>query len=248
MDAIPAPNLLLNFYSARNSARDLFVQVAKTLDGKKGSLECRLSGQIQCERTFATMMGAIDWVLESEESVVAEIDIIDPTKPGRLAHAVLGYADDSGNPPHDRVVRIRCGGSDFTTGGKKPLALRQGRDAYIVFKNVIEATHPSYAAITVDYEMETPCELIVDSRSHAFRDFYIDSRLADSISLSRLLDKVQPKPYVESMEEGIYVSSSGYFNPEGVSIDSSGARISDFISIRLAEAFSVSSGHGTYPR
>ena len=119
--------------------------------------------------------------------------------------------------------------------------MRQGRIALGVFKNIVEGVRPSYAAITVDYEMETPHELIEDSKSHAFRDFYIDSHLSEAISLTRLLDKVDPKIYTARDETGVYVSSSKYFNPEGVEATSTGAQVSGLVAARLAKVFSRSS-------
>jgi hypothetical protein len=96
--------------------------------------------------------------------------------------------------------------------GSKSKSDSMARNAYKCFIALVNETLPTYAAITVEYGLECLTDLRDDPISLAFRDFYIDNNHLSKKNLNRLL-KLYSGAYIETLENGVYISSSG-FNPK----------------------------------
>jgi hypothetical protein len=86
------------------------------------------------------------------------------------------------------------------------------------FRRLVERLRPSYAAITLEYDLECPADLKRDPRSLAFRDFYISGEYigADTLKTIAMLFRAA---YIETLAEGLYVSCTAEFNPERRGLD-----------------------------
>ncbi len=89
---------------------------------------------------------------------------------------------------------------------------RVGEKVYDRFLAFVKRLSPAYAAITVEYSLECPTDLRYDSRSYAFRDFFVSEEYAGRSNL-RQIQEVFEDAYVEAVGKGIYLSSVSAFNP-----------------------------------
>jgi len=97
-------------------------------------------------------------------------------------------------------------------------AKQTGIKLYKVFKELIAATAPSYAAITHEYDVECPTDLAADNRSYAFVDFYVSEGYLGSQQL-RSVNNAAGDVYREDLGSGIYFSGFAPFNPQHKSAD-----------------------------
>lgn len=97
---------------------------------------------------------------------------------------------------------------------------KAGAAVYQRFKEFVLELQPSYAAITVEYSLECPFDLKYDPRTYAFKDFYVSAAYLRSEHMD-VLREVFRKAYLEELEQGLYVSTTRYFNPDYVSVDTS---------------------------
>jgi len=105
------------------------------------------------------------------------------------------------------------------------------------FKTLISHLRPTYAAMTVDYGLETPCDLRSDSRSLAFRDFYL-SRDDFGKSFLAELKKKYPNSVYDDYEEGqITITTAALRKAMGVesAVDDSGYDLSQFVGKNIAK-------------
>lgn len=89
-----------------------------------------------------------------------------------------------------------------------------GRRAKDRFCALIERTRPSYAAITVEYELPTPSALRRKPDGHAFHDFYVSASYLGREALAGLAD-LFAGAYIEPVADGVYISCWGLLNPRG---------------------------------
>lgn len=83
---------------------------------------------------------------------------------------------DCGCSCKSNVVAVWAEGEAFSRPVAKSDSSKERtttENALRTFKELIARLLPSYATITVDYGLETPCDLKADSRTLAFRDFYL---------------------------------------------------------------------------
>lgn len=93
-------------------------------------------------------------------------------------------------------------------------ARKAGRKVYDRFLSLVKILSPAYAAITVEYSLECPMDLRLDSRSYAFRDFFIDGAYIGKSKLGLVRAMFEDvDAYVEVVGDGLYVSCFGAFNP-----------------------------------
>ncbi len=98
-------------------------------------------------------------------------------------------------------------------------AEKKGTEMYKIFKNAVLNTLPDYGAITIEYSMESPCDLKKDInkniKSCAFYDFYLGNVIINESLLENLLNWCETNNiYVEKWENGFYFSTSSFFNPK----------------------------------
>lgn len=97
-------------------------------------------------------------------------------------------------------------------------ARKAGMQVYHSFCALIEALQPAYAAITVENPLECPTDLRRDPRSLAFCDFFVSRAYIGALKL-RIIQTFFQGAFIESMGDGIYISCTEEFNPEGRSLD-----------------------------
>jgi hypothetical protein len=115
------------------------------------------------------------------------------------------------------VLEVRTEGEAFCGPRYSPIPRATILGA-TVFEKLVGYSNvlcPLYGAIVVEYSLESPDELRRDSRSLAFRDFYLAKRALDERSWLVLDELLDDRVYRHEMSAGIYVSMSSYFNPEG---------------------------------
>ena len=115
----------------------------------------------------------------------------------------------------------------LTTGGlfalpleeRKPLGQikKASRKVYQRFCDLVRALSPSYGAITIEYPLECPEDLRIDSRSLAFRDFFMSDSFLGSSSMRKIEDLFKGA-HQEKIGDGLYISSSKFMNPKGRSL------------------------------
>lgn len=82
--------------------------------------------------------------------------------------------------------------------------------ALTAFEKLISLLRPTYASITVDYGLENPCDLRHDSRSLAFRDFFLDRGEFGERFIEELKARF-PNCYCYDHEAGIITITSAAF-------------------------------------
>jgi hypothetical protein len=97
-------------------------------------------------------------------------------------------------------------------------AQKTGGQVYKQLCLLVEALKPSYAAITVEYNLECPADLRRDVRSLAFRDFFVSGAYLGVNNLKTISDLFQGA-YIETVADGLYISCTPEFNPQGNRLD-----------------------------
>lgn len=95
----------------------------------------------------------------------------------------------------------------------------RGAKALALFREMVSLLDPSYAAITVDYTLETPEQLRSDPRSLSFRDFYL-SRQYLTPSVMTAFATNYSSFQQESIDDGRLFLCSTYLVDEGNIVDS----------------------------
>lgn len=98
-------------------------------------------------------------------------------------------------------------------------ARTSGRRAKDRFCSLIERTHPSYAAITVEDVLRTPYELSRKPYGHAFHDFYISATYIGREAVDEIT-RLYAGAYIEPITEGVYISCWEFLNPRGKGLTS----------------------------
>jgi len=92
----------------------------------------------------------------------------------------------------------------------KPLK-HLAESALFAFKEIIEILKPEYASITVDYNLESPYDLLLDGRTLAFRDCYVSKRVLGKVMTANIIDKYGV--YHENALNGTVFISSPWLLP-----------------------------------
>ena len=119
------------------------------------------------------------------------------------------------------VIELRTEGESFCSepGRSKPQADRLGPIAYERFVHFADILAPAYGAILIEYSLEEPDDLLTDSRSLAFENFFLGTPAIDQRTVDDVLSIVGSEAYVSRRAHGVYVSMSPYFNPKQRSIE-----------------------------
>ena len=101
-------------------------------------------------------------------------------------------------------------------------AKKVGGQIYQRFKTLVETLQPSYGAITIEEALECPADLRHDPRSYAFQDFFVKRTFLGAPNCEHLRD-LFADAYIEPVDDGLYISSHGDFNPKDKSLDTNRA-------------------------
>ena len=93
-----------------------------------------------------------------------------------------------------------------------------GLKAYKAFKYMADCLDAAYGAVCIEYSLETPAELREDSRSLAFRNFWLSRRRISEGPLHRVATRMSGA-YVEEWLTGIYFSTDAAYNPARAGIE-----------------------------
>jgi len=106
---------------------------------------------------------------------------------------------------------------------KQRLAARStGKAVAKKFLQICDALNPDYASINVEYGLQCLTDLKANPSSCAFKDFYLRRNFVGSQKLERILNCCAGS-YRKDLEDGIYISSSGDFNPAKINVDGTNA-------------------------
>lgn len=94
---------------------------------------------------------------------------------------------------------------------------KRGGKVREMFLGLVKAVKPSYAAILIERPLKCISDLLPNEDDDIFYDFYISEQFMAPRDKSRILTKY-PGLFIQSVEEGYYVSSCGAFNPQSVSL------------------------------
>jgi hypothetical protein len=134
----------------------------------------------------------------------------------------------------EEIVLLRTEGRVFSgpAGQTDERGFELGEKVASCFKHIASAVEAPYGAICVEYSLETPTELAADSRSLAFRNFFL-SRGAFGSLFDDIRRCVGEDSHVEELEGGgLYVSMSPEFNPDHRAVEPIDAQ---YRSVRVAE-------------
>jgi hypothetical protein len=132
-------------------------------------------------------------------------------------------------------VIVRTEGEDFC-GPMRSNTGRLGELGHVVsdaFLRIAGAANCMYGAILVEYELETPSELRRDSRSLAFHDFFLSRKNLPPDVFAAAMVGVTSGAYTRETSDGMYVSMSREFNPEGRQVET---ELAHQVSVRVAVA------------
>jgi hypothetical protein len=103
-------------------------------------------------------------------------------------------------------------------------------NALTAFKKLVTLVQPTYAAITVDYGLENPCDLRRDSHSLAFRDFYLSRSDFGEDFLRTLRTKFPNSIYSENEGGQITITTTAFRVAAGYdSVGDDGFDLSEFM-------------------
>lgn len=88
-----------------------------------------------------------------------------------------------------------------------------GRKAIAAFRDLVLALSPAYGAITVDYGLESPEDLMNDPRTYAFTDFYLDREFIGHANLQQIRNRF-PNACHEQFGRGQLTISSSFLIAE----------------------------------
>jgi hypothetical protein len=105
----------------------------------------------------------------------------------------------------------------------KPKPTRASREAaglkaYQAFKCMADSIDAAYGAICIEYSLETPAELREDSRSLAFRNFWLSRRRIAEGLLHRASQRMSGA-FIEEWAGGVYFSTDAAYNPARVGLE-----------------------------
>jgi hypothetical protein len=113
---------------------------------------------------------------------------------------------------------------------------RVAKKAVAVFKKLIALSGPTYAAITFEDGLPTPCELRIDHKTRAFRDFYM-SRGEYCERFFRDLVVGYPECSHEDFQDGVLTLTNKLFRSgqNNVSLDRQ-ASLSNFVGKQISQS------------
>ncbi|RYG38726.1 hypothetical protein EON81_02890 [bacterium] len=133
-------------------------------------------------------------------------------RPGRIES--LGYIREVPWPSPQRTVLLSTSGDCFASGGDSREAVRKQARLRGALRELCGRIRPTYAAITVDMEMETPDELRANPDSYAFRHFYLNPQAIPARIVSEIV-ALFPRDALRRTEEGVFIFSGDMWPDQG---------------------------------
>ena len=230
-----APYLIFGFFQRSKPPLDLTGELLRLLDGRPLSgIARRRRDNAILEKVFDERDQALTWLKSVAVDDYDEAELTVEAGPGVNAFELVG--NWRAFPLHacTPVVSLSTSGVAFT-GQTEGWPGLDGISAYDRFLQLSRKLKPTYGAITVEWELESPSELLLDSNSsEGFQDLYLGEDLG-----SEVLEEAKAifeGAYIHPMENGIYISSGRWFNPERISLND-GERRSRQIGAILADYF-----------
>jgi hypothetical protein len=188
-----APFLELGFYFRQKSGREALRHVAETLTNHFAAVPTDAYTSAQATPSlFRTneVVGRpvkiqsaddLERLMRDPYRFVRKISFDGGTRVVRDAQEFLVVLpiEESDCKSEGNVVAIWIEGAAFSRGLNTEISKKEKQvaaRALTAFKKLVSLLLPTYASITVDYGLENPCDLQRDSRSLAFRDFYLGRR------------------------------------------------------------------------
>ena len=209
MKSLEAPFLELEYYVGRDRAHAEALRASEVLLRNGAYLEGHLEivGKAESRHEISNL-DEVNFVLQGKEWNKIRIFVRDATRTTRKTE-VLECSRG--------IVLLRTEGGIFS-GPPRCTSRRQrevGQLAVEAFLLLARNLDAAYGAICVEYSLEEFEELREDPRSLAFRNFFISrSRFGDDV-IERILGLVESYAHVDSWNDGLYVSMTDPFSPDG---------------------------------
>lgn len=131
------------------------------------------------------------------------------------------------------AVAIWVEGAAFSRASNTDVSKKEKKvasNSLSAFKKLISHLQPTYAAITVDYGLENPCDLRRDPRSLAFRDFYVSRTDFGESFLTELRTKFPNSVYDDYEGGQITITTTALrFAAGSESVGDDGYDLSEFV-------------------
>lgn len=222
------PFLELGFHFDRVSGREAFHKLTRTVIEKLGAIPKEVTFR-NCEErvllrsnesTSSTQRVSSHedvWKLfEDEKRLAVKLAVEKGTKivPDAIEFVTILPVNSSDPGECGNSVAIWIEGAVFSVSSAQdgiPSKTRSvGLKARSVFVDLVRRLNPTYAAITVDYGLESPCDLRDDPRTYAFRDFYLQSEHFGGKTFQEMKSRF-PKADYEDLGCGVIVTTTKPF-------------------------------------
>jgi hypothetical protein len=138
-------------------------------------------------RSFDDFETAVAWILDGHPEYSLTVKMSPWLNRDVKGGETMTCHDDVPRPAGQRVVRLYAEGTEFTTGGKPARARSQWQSAWERFGELCSQVPVTYGALSIEFELESPAELLEDPGSVAFRDFFLSSTDYSPAFLSRVV-------------------------------------------------------------
>lgn len=129
-------------------------------------------------------------------------------------------------------VAIVAEGSVFSTPGYSQEAAKAGKMCYRRFVDYCRRLRPDYAAILNEDSLPCRHDLKLGRGKGCFGDFFVNSVVYGETLVAKL-EEMYSDSYLERSSEGLYISTTAWYNPKRRSIDRLEARERSTVVARL---------------
>lgn len=187
------PFLELGFHFDRVSGRDAFQKLSITVIEGLGAIPKEVTfrncdkrvllraNEATCSTQRVSSLEDVRRLFEDEKRLAVKLAVEKGTRIVPDAREFFTILPVNSSDPGDcgNSVAIWIEGANFSVPSVQdgiPSKTRSvGLKTRSVFVDLVRRLNPTYAAITFDYGLESPCDLRDDPRTYAFRDFYLQS-------------------------------------------------------------------------
>lgn len=241
-----APFLELGFYFRQKSGREAFRHLVSVLTEEFGAVpansvvtdqtaNCLSRANESAERIVKTTSGnELNRLLDDSSKFVRKVTLEKGTRIVRDAqeYVVVLPINGADCQNENNAVAVWIEGEALSRASNDNVSNKEKKIAvntFETFKKLVSLLQPAYGAITVDYGLETPCDLRLDSRSLAFRDFYLDGNFGENF-LGKLKNKF-PNSVYNDYEGGLITTTTTAFRVAAgdESVGHDGYELSQFV-------------------